>query len=1116
MHRKCPIRTERVRTRVFIVIVFFCLYHNQSIAQLSRISLNAAKSIYTLKGDYYRDHGNYVFAINNYNKATRQNPKDVSAMLGMADAYHKLEKDNLAEQWYRKALAIDPNVGAAHILKYISILSTTDNSKELAYWVAIYTDRIAKSGEHIDSALFIADHIPALNSNASDSGPLLYDGKLIFSSDRAGNGSFNSYKSVLNADGSFGEVSLFHEAIRSTQSAGAFAIAAKSSTLFFTGTERASASAPPPMEIFSSTIPATPSDKINITKLRFKNFNHSIGHPTVNSDGTVMYFTAHNPKHGHGFDLYRSEFDGKKWSAPDVLGATVNSHGDELYPVLYNDSLLYFASNGHGGLGGFDIYKVNLLHKHSRHAEHLPAPVNSTVDDFGFFVNRAGTEGYLSSNRPGGLGGYDLYRIYILPVTTTRKTVHEAALNQEELLIYTSKGDEIKLLGNNKEKLKFDFQPGRKYNLVIEYDNSRKGTTQTINAATLTRLNVYTFDIQKSSEAVYDQKSKSKPIQNIHLDPGDLVTFQLIPNLAQDNFAETGKIQFQRSEAIIGDRESIMFSYVAEGGPDMMPEADVLPVADLNKLDTLASSQPIAANIAPVKSAKSNLVSTKVLADDKDVVDGKSTSTKQTDVTPVTALKDQSTALTRKDDKKDSTPVQPDMVQASETQDISAKDKKADPVAVTNNDVLPENTERNSDTEDVAMTPKETEKKLVTTEKANNPVSLEQSDVTEKNVVVDKVKTEATTPATSDIESNPSVNTTEKNDIQYRVQIAASRSKLSDALLKKIYPGPRKARFFEEGGYYKYYIEQTSSYSSAKKVLSESAVKQAFISAYNGNVKLTLQEAVALQKNTDSEKNSLAGSKKVEPAIQPVEDVDSRKNESVNSTVVAKNESVATDAGAAHDDFSYRLQIAASKTRLLDAQLKKIYSGANEIRVFEEEGFYKYYILETHNFFAARKMLKKGETKEAFISAYKKNVKLPLPQAITSQYKITPRELAETDSLVKTAIVNFDPGEFELQPDQMKYLQNVVVDELRNNQSWHAIVSGYPDIGGSEVYNFGLSQERAFFVAQRIVAEGIDDERVTTQYFGESKYCPEGENCESIHRADRRVEILFVIRKFKK
>jgi len=142
-----------------------------------------------------------------------------------------------------------------------------------------------------------------------------------------------------------------------------------------------------------------------------------------------------------------------------------------------------------------------------------------------------------------------------------------------------------------------------------------------------------------------------------------------------------------------------------------------------------------------------------------------------------------------------------------------------------------------------------------------------------------------------------------------------------------------------------------------------------------------------------------------------------------------------------------------------------------------------------------------------------------LEQAINDQYKLPEirKGLNATDSVIKIATVNFDFDKFELQNDQLERLRDNAISELVKNPSYHVIVNGYTDIRGSETYNFGLSQERALSVARQIVAEGIDVNRVATHYFGESqlaKYCPEHENCdESIHQANRRVEILLLVKK---
>jgi len=1273
-------------------------------------------------------------------------------MLGMADAYHLLGKDDLARQWYKKAFAINPGVGTEPILKYIEILSTSRNSAELRHWVTRYNSWVTKSSEPFDSTIFIIENLTSLNSKSSDSAPFLYDSKIIFSSDRSAVGNFNSYQSTLNSEGIFGDVSSLHGSVNSGRNEGGFAIATNAATLFFTSTEKGSITTPPAMEIFTSAIPTGPSEQLKVNRLTFKNFDHSIGHPAVNSNGTMLYFAAHSPKHTRGFDLYHSQYSGKKWSAPVALGTSVNSHGDELYPMLVNDSILYFTSNGHGGLGGFDIFKINLHHTHHHQPEHLPAPVNSPADEFGFTLNSTGNESYLSSNRPGGLGGNDLYRIYTLPL---KKKKHDAAPKQEELFIYTAKGDEIKLSGTSKENLKFDFQPGQMYNLVVEYDDFRTGTTQSIkNTTAFTKLNVYTFDIQKSSETVYDQKSKSKQVQDIHINPGNLVTFQLIPNMVQDPEADVSKIEFQKSEAIIADGQSIVFSYVAEGGPGI-PEADMPPVADLSKLDTVSTQPQVVPTTSVSTLATTTPASQKITTPDANLVAEKTTAPPAVLPTSI-ALPEQPTNAKFKEAgtlaivgnavetqqqnllgsvheqsvNKVSTPTGAnDVVVAAKTDEknpmpsMSANDttlnkpsvitkKNADTNAteasltnkVASNEVVTTQTlpVQNNVTQvtPLVVAEKTGEKNLAPSKNANDTTLNEPSVTTKKNVdakateasLMDKVASTEVTPTQALPVQNNVTKTTplvpanmnsisNTTDIQYRVQIAASTSKLSDDQLKKIYTGPKEIGSFSEEGYHKYYIEQTPSFPDAKRTLKESGVGQAFISAYQGEKKLNLQEAITLQKKTgyqtsspirkpevtrltteqlsavntqpnsstevlaekttpittekqvavtqssqetpskvpvsDATTQNITGENKLpvstgvtneglpektvpvskegnkekqamavtqssqnapskvtaidsmaqninaknklpvsnEVTNEPVSFVNTQPGNSKNLTpvttetnkekqvavVIPSTHKTTTNVSAleettqenatvkktSHDitgrnDFLYRVQIAASEVRLSDTYLKKIYHGNNEIHTFEEERKYKYYILETPNYFVADQTLKKTNIDHAFISAYKRDVKVPLEEAINAQYEVPviKESLAEIDSVIKVTTVNFALDEFELQRDQLELLHNTVISDLRSNPSYRVIVNGYTDIRGSETYNFGLSQERALFVDQQIVAEGIDTTRVTMRYFGESqlvKYCPQHENCdESIHQANRRVEILLLVNKKSK
>ena len=127
--------------------------------------------------------------------------------------------------------------------------------------------------------------------------------------------------------------------------------------------------------------------------------NYSIGHPAVNKEGTTIYFASNKPGGYGGTDIYRSDFKNGVWQEPVNVGPAVNTSGNELFPSLDDDGMLYFASNGLGGLGGLDIFKASP----DRHnpPENLGFPINSQGDDFGIIWALNNTFGYFSSDRKG-------------------------------------------------------------------------------------------------------------------------------------------------------------------------------------------------------------------------------------------------------------------------------------------------------------------------------------------------------------------------------------------------------------------------------------------------------------------------------------------------------------------------------------------------------------------------------------------------------------------------------------------------------------------------------------------------------------------------------------------
>lgn len=133
----------------------------------------------------------------------------------------------------------------------------------------------------------------------------------------------------------------------------------------------------------------------NITPMPFNQKAHSYFHPAATPDDKRLYFSTDQPGGLGGTDIYYVEkTEDGKWSDPINAGAAINTAANELFPTYY-EGILYFSSNGHAGLGGLDIYRVNAAGK----PENLGYPVNSSSDDFGF--SKKENTGFFNSNRYG-------------------------------------------------------------------------------------------------------------------------------------------------------------------------------------------------------------------------------------------------------------------------------------------------------------------------------------------------------------------------------------------------------------------------------------------------------------------------------------------------------------------------------------------------------------------------------------------------------------------------------------------------------------------------------------------------------------------------------------------
>ncbi len=173
-----------------------------------------------------------------------------------------------------------------------------------------------------------------------------------------------------------------------------------------------------------------------------KDSSISVGHPAVNEEETVMYFVSEDTllgKHGAGGkDLWKVERANAnaKWGKPTNLGNAINTKGDEMFPFIRRDGVLFFASNGQSGIGGLDIFMAE-PEGNTWIVKNLKTPINSPANDFGITFYEDRQEGYFSSSRK---GNDDIYLFKKPPLVFTLKGKVKNS-ETDEILV----GAEIKL-----------------------------------------------------------------------------------------------------------------------------------------------------------------------------------------------------------------------------------------------------------------------------------------------------------------------------------------------------------------------------------------------------------------------------------------------------------------------------------------------------------------------------------------------------------------------------------------------------------------------------------------------------------------------------------------------
>ena len=394
-----------------------------------------------VKADKQYDKFAYVDAIKTYERIFAKGYKSQDMLQKLGDSYYfKADLDNAAK-WYGELFSFTQDVAPEYYYRYAQSLKAIKDYQKADEMLAKFNQ---KSGNDLRAKLAASqkDYLAqikknsgrytienaGINSKYSDYGSAFYNNKVVFASARdtgglghrkhawTGESFTNLYSADMVSEGALSTPTKFGNNLNSRFHESTPAFTKDGKTIYFTrnnfldGKKGKDAKKSTLLKIYKATLDGDRWS--NITELPFDSDQYDVAHPALSPDEKTLYFASNMPGTLGQSDLYKVSINADgSYGTPMNLGNVINTEGRETFPMVTSEGELYFASDGHPGLGGLDIF-VSKAEKDGSYKEVLNVgePLNSSHDDFGFLINEKTRLGYITSNRDGGQGGDDIYK----------------------------------------------------------------------------------------------------------------------------------------------------------------------------------------------------------------------------------------------------------------------------------------------------------------------------------------------------------------------------------------------------------------------------------------------------------------------------------------------------------------------------------------------------------------------------------------------------------------------------------------------------------------------------------------------------------------------------------
>lgn len=528
-----------------------------------------AQNAATKKADKLYSRYEYVTAAEEYLKLVDNGKADDYVYKRLADTYFNMFNTTEAARWYAKAT--EKPQDAETYYRYAQMLKANgkyeESNKQMQKFAALAPNdqralAFKKDPNYVPKLLDKQKKYDVksleISSDKSDFGAVLYDNQLYFTSARNGSRKdygwnkepfLDIYKADYNIDGTITNANTVGE-LNSKYHDGPVTISSDGTTVYFASDSFRESSFEKDKKnklklgknnLFVSTMDNGKWGKI--ISLPFNSSEYSTSNPSLSRDGKTLYFSSDMPGTLGGVDIWKVAVntDGT-YGKPENLGSKVNSEGNESFPFIADDNnTLYFASSGKQGLGGLDVFQIDL--SKSSEAVNLGKPVNTEKDDFGFTFNKAKNLGFFASNRNGNddiFGATPVCGVEVLTIVTNAKT--GAILANANVSIVDDKRNVIATkTTNEKGEVSYEVECEKSYSIQASNDGFESNT----------------FGVTKSKGGQTKVEAALQPIETI-ITETEIVLNPIYFEYNKSNITQEGAFELDKLVQVMKSNEKLV------------------------------------------------------------------------------------------------------------------------------------------------------------------------------------------------------------------------------------------------------------------------------------------------------------------------------------------------------------------------------------------------------------------------------------------------------------------------------------------------------------------------------------------------------------------------------